>query len=256
MSTAGPTGRAMPRWSVAGAPAFEPALRAGLPGSKACVGVGPPLSARGPSSGSRPVTLCVVVPVIVTPLVSRMRLKSFETTVPARSELVAAVLLATMLLDRLNVEPGTALIPPPLAAALPAMVQLTVVKVAAKLELMAPPLPTLAVLAVKVQLVRLTLPVPMDSAPPPPREPPAFDVLWSNVLPLTVRVMPGESMAPPLPSAWLSVKVQSVRTCVAPPTYEMAQPFALTAVLLLTTQRVRDRLAPATLMAAPFEPTV
>ena len=44
-------GRAIPRWSVDGQPLFVPALMAGLPGSSACVGVGPPLFCSGPSNG-------------------------------------------------------------------------------------------------------------------------------------------------------------------------------------------------------------
>ena len=41
-STVPDCGRAMPRWSVAGAPLLFPASMAGLPGSRANVGVGPP----------------------------------------------------------------------------------------------------------------------------------------------------------------------------------------------------------------------
>lgn len=43
-----------PRWSKkgGGVKAGSPALTAGLPGSKACVNVGPPLSCNGPSIGS------------------------------------------------------------------------------------------------------------------------------------------------------------------------------------------------------------
>src|SRR5262245_7711553 len=49
-SQAGPWGRATPRWSVAGQSAASAASMAGLPGSRACVGVGPPLSPSGPRS--------------------------------------------------------------------------------------------------------------------------------------------------------------------------------------------------------------
>src|SRR5215208_2743545 len=52
MSDAAPCGRATPRWSVV-APKESPLSMAGLPASKAWVFVGPPLSARGPSLGSR-----------------------------------------------------------------------------------------------------------------------------------------------------------------------------------------------------------
>src|SRR4051794_37096961 len=56
MSTAAPNGRGEPRWSVVrfrGGPvtALVPASMAGLPGSSARGGVGPPLSSRGPSRG-------------------------------------------------------------------------------------------------------------------------------------------------------------------------------------------------------------
>src|ERR1035438_1171966 len=52
MSTPRPCGRAMPRWSVVGAPAEVPASIAGLPDNKAMVMVGPPLSASEASLGS------------------------------------------------------------------------------------------------------------------------------------------------------------------------------------------------------------
>src|SRR5207249_639922 len=49
MSIIPPTIRAKPRWSVSGALVLSPALRAGLPQSRAWVNVGPPLSCSGPS---------------------------------------------------------------------------------------------------------------------------------------------------------------------------------------------------------------
>src|SRR5439155_5385044 len=52
MSQAGTCGRVTPRWSVAGHPTSSPASIAGLPGSRARVKVGPPLSRRTPSCGS------------------------------------------------------------------------------------------------------------------------------------------------------------------------------------------------------------
>jgi hypothetical protein len=52
VSQARPAGRSAPRASVAGQPAFVPASMAGLPGPSAIVATGPPLSDRGPSSGS------------------------------------------------------------------------------------------------------------------------------------------------------------------------------------------------------------
>ena len=57
MSQRVPPGRATPRWSVASqasavpTAAGLPVLRAGLPASRAWVGVGPPLSPRAPSWG-------------------------------------------------------------------------------------------------------------------------------------------------------------------------------------------------------------
>src|SRR5262249_10215936 len=45
-------GRSPPRWSVAGAPVLSPRSMAGLPASRACVLVGPPLLASSPSCGS------------------------------------------------------------------------------------------------------------------------------------------------------------------------------------------------------------
>src|SRR6516164_767202 len=44
--------RITPRWSTFGHGLFVPALNAGLPASRACVGVGPPLLSSGPSLGS------------------------------------------------------------------------------------------------------------------------------------------------------------------------------------------------------------
>ena len=52
MSGAMPWGRGTPRWSVVTPATATPASMAGLPGSRAWVRVGPPLSASGPSSGS------------------------------------------------------------------------------------------------------------------------------------------------------------------------------------------------------------
>src|SRR6185436_11003575 len=51
-SHAAPIGRLTPRWSASGHPTVLPASRAGLPGSKPIVRVGPPLSASGPTFGS------------------------------------------------------------------------------------------------------------------------------------------------------------------------------------------------------------
>src|SRR5579884_379896 len=51
MSMAPCCGRASPRWSVVGALTLLPAPMAGLPDSKAIVGVGPPLFASAPNLG-------------------------------------------------------------------------------------------------------------------------------------------------------------------------------------------------------------
>jgi hypothetical protein len=45
-------GRGAPRWSVAGQVLFVPLSMAGLPGSKAWVKLGPPLSAKSLTLGS------------------------------------------------------------------------------------------------------------------------------------------------------------------------------------------------------------
>ena len=52
MSQATPCGLVTPRWSVSGQEALSPASMAGLPGSSAWVSMGPPLSCKGPRSGS------------------------------------------------------------------------------------------------------------------------------------------------------------------------------------------------------------
>ena len=81
MSGALPWGREMPRWSVVTPGTATPASMAGLPGSRAWVKVGPPLSASGPSSGS---VLTRSVGSRATPGVSEKRLWPSETNaVPA-----------------------------------------------------------------------------------------------------------------------------------------------------------------------------
>src|SRR5690242_6045587 len=54
MSQCDPCGLAKPRWSVAAQVASSPTSSAGLPNPSAIVGVGPPWSCSGPSSGFLP----------------------------------------------------------------------------------------------------------------------------------------------------------------------------------------------------------
>src|SRR5262245_8795102 len=99
-------GRATPRWSVAGAAALSPLSMAGLPTSRACVLVGQPLLARGPSLGSMGAsavpTRSPLVPLAnpVLPLPSPTRLwpplvKAPDTSgpVPSRSTRFPAMML-------------------------------------------------------------------------------------------------------------------------------------------------------------------
>src|SRR5205807_796440 len=72
--------RGYPRWSVGGATVPSPASIAGLPASRARVGVGPPLLARTPSLGVPPMRLAMLV------------------TVPYKSGFDAAVLPLRMVL--------------------------------------------------------------------------------------------------------------------------------------------------------------
>src|SRR5208283_2754642 len=79
MSAALPTGRGVPRWSVEGAEWGSAASIAGLPGSRAMVRVGPPLSASGPSFGSMRLRLVEEVKVGVE---SELRLWPASVIVP------------------------------------------------------------------------------------------------------------------------------------------------------------------------------
>ena len=74
-----PIGLGIPRWSVAGQATLSPASRAGLPRSKPFVGVGPPLSAKGPSKGS---VLLRLVGEVNFALASEQRLWPPSTIVP------------------------------------------------------------------------------------------------------------------------------------------------------------------------------
>src|SRR5262245_25843490 len=114
-------GRGSPRWSVVGTDrpgirlVLTPAPRAGLPGCRAMVAVGPPLFWSGPSSG---LALNWLLPrlrpaAMVTPLPNRSPWA--WAIVPRTSLLVAAPLLGlkTIVLSRLSWLMGPFQIPPP-----------------------------------------------------------------------------------------------------------------------------------------------
>ncbi len=164
-----------PRWSVA-MPA-APLPRAGLPGSRAMVWVGPPFQASGPSFGS---------PVIAParpPLPSPMRLLLPASGLPLLRISPPEVFLATMVLFIVTVVMPALPRPPPLAMAeLPAMVQLTSVSV---LWFRMPPPLLAAELPATVQSDIFSVP-PVLKMPPPER--PA--VLAATVQSLIVRTPP------------------------------------------------------------------
>jgi hypothetical protein len=108
MSVCAPTvrGNPAPRWSNDNASGFDPVSMAGLPESNACVCVGPPLLASGPSNGFWPVMLAVFVPK-VNPLVTWIRLLVALTVELPRSKISFApflsVLFAMIVLARFSV---------------------------------------------------------------------------------------------------------------------------------------------------------
>src|SRR5439155_21469419 len=120
------TGRATPRWSVAGQAALSPASIAGLPGSRACVLVGPPLSANGPSSGS----VSVMSPPALNGQVLSLLILWPAEIADSRSGLVSAQLVsplpATTLLMTVTVGKLTWFGSGPLPLKMPSLLALTV----------------------------------------------------------------------------------------------------------------------------------
>ena len=137
-------GRGMPRWSVSGQAVLSPASTAGLFAGRACVQVGPPLSCKGPSSGSVPGREPLVGS--KPQEVSEDRLCPPSVMVPAQSP--PSGLLATMVLASV-VLPQLPLIPPPVTALLENIVVLIMVAVPS--WLLIPP-PEVALLPEKVLL--------------------------------------------------------------------------------------------------------
>src|SRR5262245_58830715 len=164
------TMRGRPRWSVGpGEAALSAASMAGLPGRRAWVGVGPPLSWSGPSLGSMGVAVVptwlpfwpLTRPVLPSPLPIRSWLDL--TTAPEMSgPLSLAVLPATRVFMRVTVPPAA--MPPPRPAG-PARVLAD------------------AWLPLRVQLIRVS--VPLLQIPPPP----APVLLADTSLPLRVELM-------------------------------------------------------------------
>jgi len=100
MSQVPPCGRETPRWSVAVQLPLSPALIAGLPASRACVCVGPPLFASGPSSGF----VLFRSPAPPRPHVASLaRLCPPEVIVPPQSpgELLATIVLVSVAVPKL-----------------------------------------------------------------------------------------------------------------------------------------------------------
>src|SRR4051812_7121807 len=145
MSQPAPWGRSTPRWSVLGQPRrflAGPASTPGLAGSRAIVWVGPPLSASGPSSGSRPYNELVLV-MTVQPAALPRREYAKTARVPEQSSPVPpalTVLSATIVSVRLTEPPKTAIPPPARPPRLSASVSPTAVSVPSpKLAMPAPP---------------------------------------------------------------------------------------------------------------------
>src|SRR5581483_961994 len=126
---------ATPRWSAPGQPALSPASIAGLPGSGAWVGVGPPLSWSGPSWGS----VLIRSPAALKPHSFVLsRLCPWEVSVPAQFCTDGAVLFATIVFFTV-IAPSPALIPPvPEVAVFPVIVLLSSVTAPVPVTIPAP----------------------------------------------------------------------------------------------------------------------
>jgi hypothetical protein len=232
LSYAVPSGRAVPRWSVAlpvGARS-----RAGLYGCNEIVCVGPPLLASG-FSNAAPTKLFVVVPVTVQPDVVPITLKLFEVSVPAQSLPEGAVLPAMMERSKATVPLCWKTPPAEVLAVLLATVTcvsesvpFTPVPVA-----IAPPL-TRPVLPEKVLLVMVNAwpPIaPWKMAPPVAAELPV------NVL-LLIASVPKFPIAPPCPTVPLeaTLLVNVLSESVVLPLFSSA-PLLASATLAVTARR-------------------
>src|SRR5262249_1156704 len=140
-------GRGKPRWSLVSGlptgsvqPAGSPASMAGLPASRAWVGVGPPLSWSGPSRGS---PISGAGPAMVQPVRSPAGLGLLGVREPAQSGPVAAVLPARIVFASTAV-PLELRTPPPVPPG---------------------PMVTLAELSLRVLLLMVR--VPLLAIPPP-----------------------------------------------------------------------------------------
>ena len=118
MSQAVPCGRATPRWSTAGGGQPAAVSIAGLPTSSACVIVGPPLSASGPSSGF----VLGISPAPVSEHVSSLSMFEPPVVMPPRQS--PPTLSAKIVLVSVTTHPETS-IPPP--GGLVAVLRVTVV---------------------------------------------------------------------------------------------------------------------------------
>ena len=202
-SHAAPPGRGTPRWSVAGQPAPSPPSIAGLPAWRAIVWVGPPLPARGPSSGFVPAR-SPTAPSEHVPASSM--LCPSEPIDPAQLAPAAALPPATIVFFSVTVPP-TALMFPPVAAEPPASVSLTRLAPWGRASSSVPPLPSpSARLPANVSFTSVTPPESSASMAPPtptplnvpgPVRPPAW--LPVNVLLVTESAPASISMAPPAP---------------------------------------------------------
>src|SRR5215203_1153559 len=241
MSQAAPCGRLTPRWSVAGGGHSTAASIAALPGSKAWVCVGPPLSASGPSRGSAESAKPQSLP-------GHSRLP--PSSVTGRPAQFPPSLLATIVLLSVAVLPFP--MPPPLLLALlPEMVELFTVRVPA----LAFPMPPLSVPALLPEMVELfTVRVPTLCMPPlkvPALLPEMVELFTSRVptlcmpplkvpalLPEMVELftsrVPRLSMPPPALSALPLATVRLFRVSFAPLIVDVPTSNTRTVLLPLT----------------------
>jgi hypothetical protein len=217
MSQAALWGRSTPRWSVVGQSGVDAASIAGLPSRSACVRVGPPLSASGPSLGSMGKLFGLTLPtwlpsvfVMPLPLPSPIRLKRAKTTLSglgstSTSGPVGALFCATRLFVRLDPRSELASRMPP--ASWVAELRATVLFVSATPAGQGPEL---------------------EMPPPRPAELPET-VLFVSATPAEVRQKPKAWLRMPPPSWVAELPKTALLVIVTPPGSRLAMPPPLAA---------------------------
>src|SRR5262245_45343614 len=135
---------------------------AGLPGNRACVGVGPPFSCSGPSIG---LVLSKSTAGLRLHVFALSRFFPWETKRPEQLASDRAVLPAMMVFLRLTATPNVLMPPPaPAGAWFPVIVLLSIDGAAL---LATPPPPDAVVLVLPVTVVLMRVRGPMSERPPP-----------------------------------------------------------------------------------------